>query len=546
MLLGPPRDLFDIFGNLVVAASSSVWGVLLSAEKMLVLEEGETKEDALSFLFSMNPVFLQWERLCLKMESDRAYFDKQLFMEYALWAHGEESGEIIFNPPTPPSVKGSCLALSLWDEDPNLDPFLDVDLPDPIYRAEAVDDCGCKARVVTIGSAAWITLGHLFRTYLYSCLEGDPEMILGDDAILGAFPEWFARVESSGGIPNWKFLSVDLTSATDTFSSDVCHSLALGVAISLEGFDKVLYRKMCILARNVSVSSLISYPDATDIIQERGMMMGTPESWGILNLYNKFFTSLAEQLYLVAPLQVPLSWRDPFVQEALTKVKFAPKSLAISKRCGDDQVIYGPDRVLDNYTRLISLSGAVPSPGTNAVSERYITFTQSLAQWVGGRVEWIDIVRIISLVDWKGINRLPSVKEVPRIWFRGLSFQLALRWWNATPWESAVRKGLLIFGQYLCSDFIKSVASQGGEPFLPTVLGGLGFPHPTGRELRHVRPRVLRCVIFSLRDDQRPEVSGLGLTLMCGKQPSMTALCLAFLLELRKSYLILSFLSSYS
>jgi len=92
------------------------------------------------------------------------------------------------------------------------------------------------------------------------------------------------------------------------------------------------------------------------------------------------------------------------------------------------------------------------------------------------------------------------------MWFRGTSYQQALRWWDASPWEKIVRKGLLIFGQYLCSDFIKSVASQGGEPFLPTILGGLGFPHPTGRELSHVRPWVLRCIIHSLRDDQRPEV----------------------------------------
>jgi hypothetical protein len=334
-------------------------------------------------------------------------------------------------------------------------------------------------------------------------MSSDNEMIISEENAGGALPEFFNRVNQAGTLFSWKFLSVDLTSATDTFCQGICQSLALGVADSC----RVLYawRKLRILARNVSSLSEISYPDGSTIIQERGILMGTPESWGLLNLYNKFFTILAETVYENGgiPSGVTLMWQNPVLQESLRSLN--RQSLCITKRCGDDQVIYGPPQVLTYYTDLITMSGAIPSPGTNAISEEYITFTQSLARFHKGKLDWIDIIRIISLVDWKGLNRLPSLKEVPRIWFRGLSVYLALRWWNLNEWELAVRKGLYIFAQYLSADFLQKAARSGAEPFLPSNLGGLGFPHPAGRELSHCATRTVRVISYLLRDDQIPE-----------------------------------------
>jgi hypothetical protein len=238
------------------------------------------------------------------------------------------------------------------------------------------------------------------------------------------------------------------------------------------------------------------------------MMMGTPESWGLLNLYNKFFSLGGEVLWRHAPETQDVGkfvWWNPLIQKTFEIVAGCPQPYSVVKRCGDDQVMFGPKSALIYYTELIKLSGAIPSVGTHVISEKFITFTQSLAELSDRKVKWVDIVRVNSLVDWKGINRLPAFKEVPRIWFRGQAYNLALRWWNANEWELQVRKSLLVFAQYLCHDFILDVSKQGGEPFLPSVLGGLGFPHPNGGEMKHIRPRVVRAIAFLLRDDQRPQ-----------------------------------------
>jgi hypothetical protein len=394
----------------------------------------------------------------------------------------------------------------LWIEDPNLDPD-QITFQTPLYKATPVDDVGLKARVITVGHGAWVTLGHLFRTAMYSCMKGDPETIFVDFAD-GSFAEWFHRVNKVLPTEGKTFLSVDLTSATDTFCGDICRQLARGAVDAFKPVDKPAWRMMAILVRrNLADGANIIYPkDISDqpVVQRRGVLMGNAESWVILNLYNRFFIRLSETCYRISDSTIASSWSSPVVQTALSNI--VDKAICVSKRCGDDQVSLGPTIVHQSYLSVITLSGAIPSPGTNVISDRFMTFTQSLA-WLSdeGKVDWIDIVRIISLVDWKGLTRLPEKKETPRLWFRGLSYFQALRWWGINEWQKTVKKGLLLFGQWLCSRFIRECTAHGLEPFLPMPLGGLNFPHPTGRECRHVRPRVLQTIAFLLRDDQRPE-----------------------------------------
>jgi hypothetical protein len=246
-----------------------------------------------------------------------------------------------------------------------------------------------------------------------------------------------------------------------------------------------------------------------EVIQVRGNLMGNSESWSILNLYNKFFSRLGESVYRLLPADDPrsvgFSWDHPVVQRALTKLEF--KTQVISKRCGDDQVSMGPLGALKNYVFFITLSGAIPSPGTNAFSDRYFTFTQYLAKYdkTLNKGEYIDVVRIISLVDEKGINRSPALKETPRIWFRGSSYVLTMRYWNKNPWEVSVRKGVYILFHYLCAEWLRRVSRLGLEPFLPSFLGGLGCPHPRGNEFHHVTPRIRAVVMYLLRDSQSPD-----------------------------------------
>jgi len=435
--------------------------------------------------------------------------DYNWITQLVLFQYLVDTGDLelpFINPPDFQSKHG--IFFSLWKEDPQLNPdHMNFSLP--IYKATSVPDPGCKARIITVGSGAWVTLGHLFRTVVYDCFKSDNETILEESSQLGgAFPEWFARVNKSPAISDDDYyLSVDLTSATDTFSGEVCQALALGAADAVRPVSEPVWRRLRLLARrNVAAIAKIIYPELNNdyVIQRRGVLMGNAESWGILNIYNKFFTRAGEYAYTLGIKHRITSWSDPIIPEVFSQL--ADKPVCITKRCGDDQVMKGPRLALDHYLELITLSGAIPSPGSNCISKKVITFIQSLALERDGKVDWIDIVRLISLVDWMGINRLPSIKETPRIWFRGLSYYLALRWWNVSPWELSVRKGLLVFGQYLCHDFIKSASSLGLEPFLLSGLGGLGFPHPTGRDLPHVRPRVRRAIGYILRDDQTPDV----------------------------------------
>jgi len=487
----------------------TIWGEKVSAVQFigapfLTIENGKKLcKVPFSLLWGKSVAIPESKEKLLTLDYDR--ITRALLFKYLM-----DSGDLVL----PDLKKPSCVSeygpfFSLWDSDPCLDPD-QIKFATPFYKAEAVDDPGVKARVITVGSGAWGTLGHLFRTVMYHCMKMDSETILSENAD-GAFSEWFWRVNKSPKSETDRYLSVDLTSATDTFNADICQALARGAVDAIRSANKPIWR-MCalIVRRNVSAIANIEYPkwiSSSLVVQTRGVLMGNAESWTVLNLYNKFFTRLGEQLFRLDPLlpKENINWSHPTVLKALEVLE--DKALCISKRCGDDQVSRGPVKAHEFYLKTLTLSGAIPSPGTNVISKRVITFTQSLAsENAEGKVGWIDIVRIISLVDWKGLNRLPSIKEVPRIWFRGLSYYLALRWWGVDAWQKLVKKNLLLFGQYLCSSFIRKASSMGLEPFLSISLGGLNFPHPGGKELSHVRPRVLRAISYLIRDDQRPSI----------------------------------------
>jgi hypothetical protein len=429
-----------------------------------------------------------------------------VLLEQLLWNETEMAGYFSISPSIEPVGEGVCYMHSLWDVDNILETSW-INLDPPLYKATAVDDVGCKARVITVGTGCLVTLGHLFRTYVYACLAADRETILSEDEG-SPIDEFMNRVNGTGGIPGWEFLSTDLTSATDTFDSKVCRALARGVANSSK--DLLVRRKLLLLVDlDVSANAVISYPDGSTIVQVRGVLMGNPESWGILNLYNKFFTRLGESVVEANP---GLSTSKRFSSWDIPELELAcnmtcnPRRMpiGITKRCGDDQVSYAPRRVLTSYMDLITLSGAILSPGTNCISKNFATFTQSVIKFSGSVASWIDIVRIISLVDWVGRTRLPSRKDVPREWSRGTAYELSLRYFKGDEWALSVRKMLIVFGQYLYHDFLQKCYDLGAEPFLSASLGGLGFPHPKGFELSHVRSYVCRSVLYLLRDDQTP------------------------------------------
>jgi hypothetical protein len=378
------------------------------------------------------------------------------------------------------------------------------------YKAVAVEDRGCKARVITVGSALEGTIGHFTRTYLMGLCEKDPECVLvdGGSHVQILFRKMKNLPKDSLALLDKIFLNLDLSAATDTFDSGLARALAFGAIEALRKSYMHIYLRLRSMADSIAKDCEIHYNVSRKLrvtyVKRRAILMGTPESWAILNLYNKYLLKIADAMATndFNDLLSVDSLDHPIVLESLRRTRNTDD---ICVRCGDDfaGVLYA--KTVHCYILLLKLTGAKPSPGTNTLSKQFCIFTETLS-WVpkpfqSNSMEWVDILKIIGLVDAKGLNRMPSRKEVPRKFFRGLAYYLALRWWKGDPWRDAVRKGLTIFGQYLLHDFIKACERLGLEPFLPNVFGGLNLPHPRGKELRHVKTRTLRAVAYTLRDD---------------------------------------------
>jgi hypothetical protein len=403
------------------------------------------------------------------------------------------------------------LMFDLFFRDPKLDPdrIIRQKLGNYDYRATAVEDRACKARTITIESAKRGTLGHLLRTYMYALLEKDPNCVLSSDKAEGSLSRLFKKVGQ--GRKDYRFLSLDLSCATDTFSQLICRGLLNGIIDSVRAINLPLWKQFCVLKQDVASNSLIYYPGLKDkpiVKQVRGILMGTPESWTILNLYLEFFDRLSEKTWeLVQDSSRLESWSDPVIQMAsdrLLPIKDTPG--VCKERCGDDEVKYGPKGPLQHFVKLLKLSGAVPSVGTNCISKTTCVFTETIARIYPGKgLYWIDILRIVGLVDAKGLNRLPKLKEVPRLWFRGLAYTSALKWWNANEWQRIGAKAIKLWGHWLMVKFLADVHRLGLQPYLPQRFGGLSLPHPGGRELSHIPTRYRQVLQYVIRDDVRPD-----------------------------------------
>jgi hypothetical protein len=490
-----------------------IWGREVFNEKALPPVEEDDWEDGPLFLGS-NPedvVNVVWPagNTVFSTNSGRA---KELLFQMYLFGAAYENGDYLFRR----CFSGIPMILTeegrtsksgnpfwmVYPEDPCLDPDFDIFHSEPSYRVDTVEDDGAKARVITVGSAYSGSLGHIFRTYLYDLLSSDEECILGDRDKSSA-----GHLKSLFKTPldlDFVWLSLDLSSATDTFHSGVCNALARGAAEAAFQANKGYWRILKFLSYRVAMSSVLMFPDGTEELQLRGMLMGTPESWGILNLYEGFWLRLAETLFetfdspplLDSELDLTLITTDtPHV-----------KRIYPSIRCGDDQSTYGPEKLMKMFLRLLIRSGCLPSPGTNTISKSVVIFTESLASWQNTAWNWIDILRVVGLVNFKGMNRFPTAKEVPRIWFRGEAYSRGLEWWTGKGWRDEVRLSMLLFAQYSMVDFLRHIAEIGIEVFLPIELGGYGLPHPRGSEMSHVKPAVRRIVQYVLSDNESIDV----------------------------------------
>jgi hypothetical protein len=382
---------------------------------------------------------------------------------------------------------------------------LDEDFSPRSYsvKPSVVEEQGAKARVITISPGVIATLLHLLRTYCFSSLKKDPEV--GSLAGEGTLIDWMRRVNGNlKKFPNKTLdgkviVSLDLSRATDTFSQDLCKEL-------LEGFitpkSPTLIRCLVPLA-TLGVS--ISYPKEVEVpdvgVTSRGILMGNPSSWFLLNMFTRYFWELSGYVNRISS-RVPLErvlkdiTEKDFSRWALEK--FPDRDIfadPLTNRCGDDQISLCSPRRAMIFERLLPLGGGILSPGVHLRSESFGIFTKQLCclDRVNRKVVFVDILRArqLSTPD----SRLPRKKEMPPSWSRGAVASKETSWWTGPVRESA-----LTFLHWRYHGFLSGVISLGLEPYLPKVFGGLEYPHYL-KKPRIISGKTKRMLSILLRND---------------------------------------------
>jgi len=291
-----------------------------------------------------------------------------------------------------------------------------------------------------------------------------------------------------------RILSLDLTRATDTFSQELCARLLRGYL----SHPKVLQELLCLEAL-ATCGVKVHYPKSSNLEilgrSERGILIGNPSSWFLLNMFTRFFWELSGF--------ITREFRKTSAEvlcENLARLhlaKFPQGSFAdpLTNRCGDDQISLCSPKRAAVFEGLLPLGGGIISPGVHLRSESYGIYTKQLCflDREQRKASFVDILRArqLSTPD----SRIPGKKEVPPSWSRGLVATRETSWW-----DGPVRKGALTFLHWRYHRFLSYARALGLEPYLPRVFGGMEFPHYQ-REVRFLSGKTKRMLSILLRND---------------------------------------------
>jgi len=369
-------------------------------------------------------------------------------------------------------------------------------------RPSVVEEQGFKARVITISPGVVTTLLHLVRTYCYSSLAKDPEVgtISGEGTLVSFMKRVsrFLKDKPPEFLEKRVLMSLDLSRATDTFHADLCREL-------LDGFleDPATPRVVKILAPLANSPLRILYEDLDDegpFLTNRGIPMGNPSSWFLLNSFCRFHWELAGYLAARFPKK-PVEWivrnlRDGGISGINLKASMGDP---MSSGCGDDRISLTKKRRALIFEAILPLSGAIISPGVHLRSDTFGVYTKQLCilERSKMRVRFVDILRSRSLSTPD--SRLPGKKEVPPSWSRGVAASRELAWWHGSVYQGA---STFVWWRY--HEFIERCITLGLEPWLPRKFGGLEFPHYL-RKLEFISPKTPRMLSILLRADYNLE-----------------------------------------
>ncbi|APG77259.1 RNA-dependent RNA polymerase [Wenling narna-like virus 7] len=382
-------------------------------------------------------------------------------------------------------------------------------LPDlPPVEVCTVPERGMKCRIVTKAPWCLIHIGHFLRSWLFGGLRKDRRVqgvLAGDHA--GALRGQTERVYSQKPTEEENIcLSADLTAATDLFPQDLVAALVDGL---LSGARKPPTAEIQEVFRKLTGPLNARLPDGDGFAIRRGIMMGFPTTWTLLNLVNLFWSETAWSA----------SGSLPFQDVALSAQPAAsPRTIV----CGDDLASVWPPKVADRYEEVAEACGAKFSVGKHYRSRDYILFTEEIfkVSWEKQEYSLMDSAkpRRTTLADFFPVPRAPrkstmrkryrvqaKLAPVRCVPLRGLVRPLhapkdrRLRpSWAALPAavEAAMDLGAPVAVRRVLRVLHPGIwcwaRKRGFSPTLPLVVGGYGLPPLRGSVRRVSLPKWLR------------------------------------------------------
>jgi len=334
-----------------------------------------------------------------------------------------------------------------------------VRLPKMAYAS--VKENGGKVRSLAKSEASFIYLLHGVGTSLRDLLKHE---ISTRGAVSGQpFESWLTILRK------WKaklrepttrsclrdesafvFRSADLTQATDLMPRDLLQSIVSGL---VEGLGINMGKGQESLFGKLLFASIGDYqmdlPDGTTFITKRGVSMGLPTSWFLLNIYN---------LWLVET-----SWYD-----VLGIRGFGSHRVARSHaQCGDDLVAYWPSVVNERYTVLLEQTGGAPSAGKDLTDKQCFNFVEKAGLLSGTKIRAPNVIPLRAVCGSSSSSGIPDYIEA------GASISSVM---SQLPYGSARRVIVSRIVGVSHSLLIKRLHKMGLNPYVERKFGGGGFP----------------------------------------------------------------------
>jgi hypothetical protein len=382
------------------------------------------------------------------------------------------------------------------------------------HRVVAIPDRGgYKTRVITAGPASLQCLAHNVRKVLYhKVLPTTPSKwaLIQDGS--RKFLEQLIIPEFDRTLGPAVILNCDLTAATDKFPFDIVRSSNIGLEKNLSDDARSSANWNAWLSLS-GEQNLIYHHDKEELLTRCGNLMGTAPSWYHLNMINLSMFRIAWSIWSQAKCRRKLpelmkiqnisdiKSRPNFISKVmnqLEKIKhpfsFAgdPKLFAkITAIVGDDLCAVCPFGVAVIYEVIMEQSNAVLSAGKHyvqpAIEGSIALLAEEFAIIKHRRFELMPSETLRGIVSLhSSVASNEKTRDNPWAHY-GTLISTSIE--KSRP---EVKKALCSYAHGLTAA-VRSAQFRNDLPvYIPTNLGGLGWPHPKGQKYA-----IERCTQFS-------------------------------------------------